>query len=216
MEEQNIRSGTITALDAQARHSDRVNLAIDGEFALGLSGVIVLEQGLYVGQEVTEADLLRLRALEEVAKATESALRLVTHRARTEVELRRRLARNGFSPEAISATIARMHEWHYLDDEDFARRFVESREGHRPRSASMIRRELVGKGVDAETAGQVVEAASIDDQAIARDLATKWLSQHTRDNEEVRRRKLIGFLQRRGFGWDVIRHVLDDENADAE
>jgi regulatory protein len=216
MEEQNIRSGTITALDAQARHADRVNLAIDGEFALGLSGVIVLEQGLYVGQELTEADLLHLRSLEEVAKATESALRLVAHRVRTEVELRRRLVRNGFSPEAITATIERMHEWHYLDDEDFARRFVESREGHRPRSASMIRRELVGKGVDVEMAGQVVDEAEIDDQAIARELARKWLSQHTRDAEEVRRRKLIGFLQRRGFGWDVIRHVLDEPSEDAE
>lgn len=215
MEEQNIRSGTITALDAQARHADRVNLAIDGEFALGLSGVIVLEQGLYVGQFLTEADLLHLRGLEEVAKATESALRLVAHRARTEVELRRRLARNGFSPEAIAATIERLHEWHYLDDEDFARRFVESREGHRPRSASMIRRELVGKGVDAEMAGQVVEEAEIDDESIARELARKWLDQHTRDEDEVRRRKLIGFLQRRGFGWDVIRRVLDvtDEGA---
>lgn len=214
MEEQNIRSGTITALNAQARHADRVNLMIDGEFALGLSGAIVLEQGLYVGQTLSEAELLRLRGLEEIVKATESALRLVTHRARTEVELRRRLARNGFSPEAITATIERMHEWRYLDDEDFARRFVESREGHRPRSASMIRRELVGKGVDAETAGQVVAEAEIDDESIARDLAHKWLSQHAREAEEVRRRKLIGFLQRRGFGWDVIRHVLDDEVAE--
>lgn len=216
MEEQNIRSGTITALAAQARHADRVNLAIDGEFALGLSGVIVLEEGLYVGQELTEADLLRLRGLEEVANATESALRLVTHRARTEVELRRRLARNGFSPEAITTTIERMHEWRYLDDEDFARRFVESREGHRPRSASMIRRELVGKGVDAETAGQVVDEAAIDDEAIARELTRKWLSQHLRDDAEARRRKLIGFLQRRGFGWDIIRRVVDDTSEDVE
>ena len=214
MEEQNIRSGTITALNAQARHADRVNLMIDGEFALGLSGAIVLEQGLYVGQTLSEAELLRLRGLEEIAKATESALRLVTYRARTEVELRRRLARNGFSPEAITATIERMHEWRYLDDEDFARRFVESREGHRPRSASMIRRELVGKGVDAETAGQGGAEAEIDDESVARDLAHKWLSQHAREAEEVRRRKLIGFLQRRGFGWDVIRHVLDDEVAE--
>jgi regulatory protein len=65
-------------------------------------------------------------------------------------------------------------------------------------------------------AGQVVDEAEIDDQAIARELARKWLSQHTRDAEDVRRRKLIGFLQRRGFGWDVIRHVLDEPNEDAE
>jgi regulatory protein len=80
----------------------------------------------------------------------------------------------------------------------------------------MIKRELVGKGVDAETAGQVVAEAEIDDEAIARQLAEKWLTQHMRDDAEARRRKLIGFLQRRGFSWDVIRAVLDDAESGVE
>ena len=209
MEDQNIRSGTITALGAQARHSDRVNVSIDGTFAFGLSASIVLEQGLFVGQVLSEDDVRDLRQLEEVSSATQSALRLVAHRARTEVELRKRLARNGFSSAAVDLTIERMRDWNYLDDEDFARRWVESREGHRPRAASMIKRELVGKGVDAETAEQVVADAAIDEYKIALELGQKWAGRPLREDRETQRRRLAAYLQRRGFGWDVVRRVLD-------
>jgi regulatory protein len=210
MEDQNIRSGTITSLDAQARHSDRVNVSIDGAFAFGLSSSIMLEQGLYVGQSLSEDEVESLCQLEETSSATQSALRLVAHRARTELELRRRLARNGFSAAAIDATIERMREWNYLDDVDFARRWVESREGHRPRAASMIKRELIGKGVDSETAEQVVADADIDEFKIALDLGRKWAGRLTSEDPETARRRLAAYLQRRGFAWDIVRRVLDD------
>ena len=215
MDDQNNRSGRITALETQARHNDRVNVSLDGEFAFGLNATIVLEQRLYVGQELSAEDVLALRQSEEVAAATQSAIRLVAHQARTESELRKRLTRNGFSAPSIDAAIARMHEWNYLDDQDFARRWVESREGHRPRSASMIKRELVGKGIDAETAGQVVDEAEIDEYKIALDLGLKWAARPAREDPEARRRRLAAYLQRRGFGWDIVRRVLAASLADS-
>jgi regulatory protein len=215
MEDQNIRSGTITALETQVRHNDRVNVSLDGAFAFGLNASIVLEQRLYVGQELSEDDVRALRQSEDVSTATQAAIRLVAHQARTESELRKRLARNGFPAPAIEAAIERMREWNYLDDQDFARRWVESREGHRPRSASMIKRELVGKGVDAETAEQVVDEAEIDEYKIALDLGLKWAARPVREDPEARRRRLAAYLQRRGFGWDIVRRVLDASLSDS-
>jgi regulatory protein len=215
MEDQNIRSGTITALETQVRHNDRVNVSLDGAFAFGLNASIVLEQRLYVGQELSEDDVRALRQSEDVSTATQAAIRLVAHQARTESELRKRLARNGFPAPAIEAAIERMREWNYLDDQDFARRWVESREGHRPRSASMIKRELVGKGVDAETAEQVVDEAAIDEYKIALDLGLKWAARPVREDPEARRRRLAAYLQRRGFGWDIVRRVLDASLSDS-
>jgi regulatory protein len=215
MEDQNIRSGTITALETQVRHNDRVNVSLDGAFAFGLNASIVLEQRLYVGQELSEDDVRALRQSEDVSTATQAAIRLVAHQARTESELRKRLARNGFPAPAIEAAIERMREWNYLDDQDFARRWVESREGHRPRSASMIKRELVGKGVDAETAEQIVDEAEIDEYKIALDLGLKWAARPVREDPEARRRRLAAYLQRRGFGWDIVRRVLDASLSDS-
>jgi regulatory protein len=197
------------------RHPDRVNVSIDGAFAFGLSGAIVLEQGLFVGQLLSEDDVDALRHSEEVSAATQSAIRLVAYRARTEAELRKRLARNGFSSAAIDTSIERMRDWNYLDDVDFARRWVESREGHRPRAASMIKRELVGKGVDAETAEQVVADAEIDEYKIALELGLKWAGRPSHEDRETQRRRLAAYLQRRGFAWDIVRRVLEASLSDA-
>jgi len=215
MDDSNIRSGRITALETQARHNDRVNVSLDGTFAFGLNASIVLEQRLYVGQDLSAEEVLGLRQSEEVAAATQSAIRLIAHQARTESELRKRLTRNGFSHSAVDVAIARLRDWNYLDDQDFARRWVESREGHRPRSASMIKRELVGKGVDAETAERIVDEAEIDEYKIALELGLKWAARPAREDPAARRRRLAAYLQRRGFGWDIVRRVLDTSLADS-
>ncbi len=210
MEESNIRSGTISAIEPQARHPDRVNVYIDGEFAFGLSASVTLDYGLRIGQDLSEAETRALLAAEEATKATQAALRLVSYRARSELELRQRLARRGFSSQAVESAVTKMRGWNYIDDREFARQWVESRESHRPRSTRMMKRELSSKGIDPGTAERVVEAAQIDDYAVALDLARKWVPRIRREDSETQRRRLTGYLQRRGFSWDVVRRVLDE------
>jgi regulatory protein len=210
MEEANIRSGTISAIEPQARHPDRVNVFIDGEFAFGLAATVAVDRGLVKGQMLSDAEVRSLLDAEEAGRATEAAVRLVSYRARSELELRQRLGRRGFSPKAIDLALDKLREWNYLNDREFARQWVESRESHRPRSSGMIKRELTSKGIDAGTAERVVEAAQIDDHGVALDLARKWLPRLRREDRETQRRRLMGYLQRRGFGWDVVRRVLDE------
>ncbi len=210
MAESNIRSGTITAVESQTRHPDRVSVFIDGEFAFGLNALIAAEQGVVPGRKVTEADVSSLLSAEEASRATDAAVHLVAYRARTEMEIRQRLGRRGFSSGAIDSAVAKMREWNYIDDQEFARQWVDSRESHRPRSSRMIKRELTTKGIDADVAERVVDSAEIDDHAVALDLARKWLPRHSREDESTQRRRLTGYLQRRGFGWDVVRRVLDE------
>ena len=213
MEESNIRSGIISAIEPQARHPDRVNVYIGGEFAFGLSASVALDRRIQVGQDLSEQESRALLEAEAANKATEAALRLVSYRARSELELRQRLARRGFPPAAVDAAITRMHGWNYLDDHEFARQFVESRESHRPRSSRMMKRELASKGIDPGTAERVVEAAQIDDYAVALELARKWVPRIRREDSDTQRRRLTGYLQRRGFSWDVVRRVLDETLA---
>ncbi len=210
MVDANIRSGTITAIEPQARHPDRVSLFIEGEFVVGLSASVVLDVGISVGQTLSEPEVRNLVEAEEGHRATESALRLVSYRARSETEIRQRLNRKGFSGLSIDVAIERMRDWGYINDQEFARQWVASRESHRPRSTRLMKRELTSKGVDADTAERVVEAADIDDYVVALDLARKWMPHIVREDAQTQRRRMSGYLQRRGFGWDVVRRVLDE------
>ncbi|MGA7671639.1 MAG: regulatory protein RecX [Nitrolancea sp.] len=210
MVDANIRSGNITAIEPQARHPDRVSLFIEGEFVVGLSASVVLDVGISVGQTLSEPEVRNLVEAEEGHRATESALRLVSYRARSETEIRQRLNRKGFSGLSIDVAIERMRDWGYINDQEFARQWVASRESHRPRSTRLMKRELTSKGVDADTAERVVEAADIDDYVVALDLARKWMPHIVREDAQTQRRRMSGYLQRRGFGWDVVRRVLDE------
>lgn len=210
MNEANIRSGTISAIEPQARRPDRVNVFMDGEFAFGLAVTVMVDSGITVGQEISERDVRSLLQAEEAGRAIDSAVRLVAYRARSEAEIRQRLARKGFSSFAVDIAVTKMREWRYIDDGEFARQWVENRGSHRPRSTTLMKHELATKGIDAATAERVVDEAGIDDYGVALDLARKWLPRIEKEDRETQRRRLTGYLQRRGFNWDVVRHVLDE------
>lgn len=185
-------------------------MVIDGAFAFGLNADLILEAGLAKGITLTLAESADLLARDEVRQATTAAIRLLGHRARSEREMRQRLRQKGYNAPAIDQTITRLHEWHYLDDEDFARRWVEGRQEHQPRSERLLTLELRQKGVDQETIEDVLADAEVDERADALDLARHKATSYRALEPDVQRRRLAAFLARRGYGYDVIRPVLDE------
>jgi len=144
-----------------------------------------------------------------VARSTEAALHFLSYRARSEQEVRDRLKRGDFSPEAIDATVVRLNEWRYLDDADFARRWVESRSRGKPRGQRLLQQELRQKGIDAETSKQVIAEADLDEAAAATELARKRLSTMGGEDPVAIKRKIGAYLARRGYGFDVARKALE-------
>lgn len=211
------RSGTITAIRTQQRDQERVNVFLDDVFAFGLNQQIVLERGLFSGQSLTVADTTELIALDETSRAIAAALQFLGYRPRAEGEIRQRLRQRGFAGQAVEATIAKLRDWRYVDDGDFAQRWIENRLEHRPRSARLLAQELRHKGVDAETTAEAIDEAAIDEVADARVLAADKMRKLASLSEDVRIRRVTGFLARRGYGFGVIRAALDglvDDEAD--
>jgi regulatory protein len=212
--------GTITAIRQQQRHPDRVNVFLDGHYGFAVTREQALAFGLTIGRELSVDEVARLRAGDMVSKAIEAALRLLVVRPRSEHELRDRLKRKDYDPETIDLALDRVRGWGYLDDADFARRWVENRVQHRPRGERMLKQELRVKGIDPETINEVIEEAEIDEVAAAIAVAEKAASRLRGLDPQVARRRLTGQLARRGFGYDAIRQALkqvldeaDDEEA---
>jgi regulatory protein len=196
----------ITALERQKRRR-RLNVYVDGRFALALALSLAQEKGLHTGMTVSEAELQALREEDERHGAYEAALRLLSYRPRSEKEMRMRLKRRGIAPALVEETVERLRRLHYLDDKAFARFWTESRDSISPRSRGLIRRELLFKGIDAETATSTVE--DLDDEEAAYRAASKRLHAFEGLSYDVFRRRLGGFLTRRGFGYNVVRRTLE-------
>lgn len=204
------KPGTITAIEPQQRDDARVNIFIDGAFAFGLHIDLQLEHYLKTGDYLDEAKVALLLKQDQTKKAVTTALNLLAYRPRSAGELATKLRERGYEQDEIDAAVSRIRELGYVDDRDFADRWVESRQTHRPRSARMLKQELQQKGIEKEIIEATIEEADIDEYADAMVLAGKKAHSFRDLEPATRDRRISGFLARRGYGYDVIRRVLEE------
>jgi regulatory protein len=204
-----ILPGAITRIGPQRRARGRYAVEIDGRAGLTLGEEVLVRAGIGVGDQLDAQTIARLLAEDEAARATETALAFVAYRPRSEREVRDRLRRGGYGQDAADHAIARLLDWRYLDDEEFARRWIENRSTHRPRGRRLLQQELRRKGIAAETAREAVAEADLDEAAAAETLARRRLASYAGEDPAVVRRRLGDYLVRRGYGYDVVRAAVD-------
>jgi regulatory protein len=196
-----------------------VSLFIDGEFALGVARDVADEFGLHIGQALDETALADLVSREQLHHATALALNFLAYRPRSEGEIRTRLRKADISDSTAELVLDRLRNWHYVDDADFARRWIENRATHRPRGARLLAQELRQKGIPPQVMVDALDEAEIDEHADALELARQRASQLSGLEPAVRERRLSGCLARRGYGFDIIRTTLNtlrEESGETE
>lgn len=198
--------GTITALTKQKRNPNRVNVYLDGEFAFGLAAMTAVS--LKVGQELTPTHVETLRQSDELENAKQSAIHFLGFRPRSVAEVRDNLRNKGFDEAVIEQAVERLQELELLNDAEFARYWVEQRETFKPRSQMVLRRELQQKGVGREIIDE--SFIDVDDTSAARQAARKQAVRWQNLAEDEFKSKLSGFLQRRGFTFDVIKEISNE------
>lgn len=203
----------LTRLEPLKRNKRRVAVFLDGAYAFALDAKTVTRLELAVGMELAPGEIERIVADDALGRAKEYAALLLSYRARTEKEMRDRLARKGFPPETIEAALARLRELRLLDDEQYARDFTRDRVTIGRKGRWNVRAELTRRGI----ARPVIEAAladAPDELAVARELAQKYRDRHARLDPAKLENRLYAFLARRGFPADVIRRALDRPEED--
>jgi regulatory protein len=197
-------AGSITALEPQKRSRDRVNVYLDGVFAFGLAALVAAN--LRVGMALTDDEIVALRLADEVERAREKALNYLSYRPRSEAELQSHLLKSDFTEATVDEVLYRLREVGLVDDEAFARYWVDNRARFRPRGKRMLVHELRQKGV----ASGVIETAlaEYDEGAAAQHVAEEQARRLAHLAPEVARRRLWDRLMRRGFSTDIIREVL--------
>jgi len=202
--------GKITALEPQ-RRSGRVNVFVDGEFALGLHTTVAEDQGLRIGLEITADELLAVSKDEERRRAVANAVRMLESRPRSRREIESRLQDRAYSAEIIETVIAQLTRAGLVDDTAFAKEWVGARSKARePVGRIRLKHELKLKGVAQDLADKAISDV---DEAEELAQAIRAAHRHTRPYSGyagwmAERQRLAGYLQRRGYGWDITHAVL--------
>ncbi len=196
---------TIVSLTPARRGRSRIVTLSDGqEFVF--SEEACERAGLSEGMLADAALLDQLDREERRVNAHEAALRLLDARPRSEHEMRTRLALRGFDPATIDHEIERLRNAGLLDDARFARAWVEDRKRVSPRGSAMLRYELLGRGIDPETAAAALDG--IDDLEFATRLALQRGRRYVDHGHAEFLARVGGFLRRRGFDYRVTSEAL--------
>ena len=148
----------------------------------------------------------------ERAQAKQAAVKLLAQRDRPRGFLEQRLRQRGYAPAAISAALDALQAAGYIGDEQYARQRVEALLGRSKRGAHALQATLRAEGIAPELAQQVVaERLTHESEAAwAVQTARARLEQMGRVSPEVARRRLYGYLGRRGFRDSDILAALEE------
>jgi len=137
----------------------------------------------------------------------QQALLFLGYRPRSTQEVRVNLEKHEIPEAVIISTLERLQENGLLNDQDFARAWVENRNSFRPRSRRALAIELRRKGLDDEIVQDVLDE-NVNEDVLALEAARKHLRRVEGLEWQEFRQKLGGFLGRRGFSYAVIAPVL--------
>ncbi len=206
----------ITLLQRQKKNRHRVSVYLDGEFAFGLNDECVFKFGLHKGMELDAERQREIELYDQRVQAKRIAERYVGARMRSVQEVRKRLREKEISDDVIEETVETFLRVRLLDDTAFAEAWVRDRLRLRPRAASLLRRELRGKGVKQEIINDVLSRMipEEDEEDIARKLAEQYVRSHPSLERLVLKRRLSGYLQRKGFAVSIVIRVVDGVMGD--
>jgi regulatory protein len=198
-------AGTITALKIQERNKERVNVFLDDKFAFAMTAVAAA--ALRKGQYLSDAEIEQLMQADERDKAYNQAIRFLGFRPRSQAEIERHLQEKKYSPQVITHTVERLRQEQYLDDEAFARFWLENRERFRPRGRQALRYEMRQKGLP----GEVIETilAEVDEDESAWAAVESKVSRWRDLDESMFKQKVMAFLSRRGFNYEIASQTAN-------
>jgi len=195
----------ITAIKAQKRKKDRVNIYLDGEYAFSLSRITAA--WLHIDQDLSEEKIAELKSQDAHEVAYTKTLQRLNHRDYTQAEVRQKLEQNGSPVEVIDYVLRRLDRAGLVDDERFAQNWVENRSEFKPRGRRALAYELRSKGIGQEILEKALD--QVDDEQLAYKAATKQMNKYLQLPEPEFRQKMFAFLARRGFSYDTSTQVVD-------
>ncbi len=199
------RMRRITAIEVQKKNPNRVSIYLDDQFAFGLARIVAA--WLKVGQTLSEEKITALQTEDEREVAVQKALNYLSYRPRSSKEIRDNLHKHEFSDAVIESTLERLQRAGLVNDIDFARAWVENRSTFRPRSRRALAMELRQKGLSDETIRETL-TTGVDEHALALQAAQKYVRKLDGLDWIEFRKKLSGFLGRRGFSYGVLAPVV--------
>ena len=197
----------ITGIEQQVKTRGRYSVFVDNKFEFGLSELALINSGIKVGQDVSAKDLEKFKQESSLDKMYGRLLDLLARRPRSEWELRDYLNRKKVDSSDIDELLNRLSNSGYVNDEDFAKRWIESRRLLKSTSKRKLTMELRQKRISDEIITKALSLDETDEQEVLKELIAKKRTQ-TRYQDD---KKLTQYLIRQGFSYSDIKQIFSGD-----
>lgn len=197
---------TITSIKAQ-KNQKRVNINLDGSFGFGLDLENFMKLQLKVNQELTQEEINEIIKKGELQKSFDKTLRFVMTRPRSLKEVKDYFRRKEIDISLHQTIVDKLVRLELLDDQKFAKWWIDQRLAFKSKSKKDITFELRQKGIDSQTIKNILDDSEIDEVKIARELIAKKIYKWQKFDDKTRKQKITQYLATKGFSWDVIEKL---------
>lgn len=205
------KAGTVTALNPQVGAPNMTSVFIDGAYAFGVLTDLVIRNQLHVGKELDEEDISILLQDEAILRARSIAQGYLAHAPRTAYQVRKRLAGRGFSGHEIDRVIRDLMDLGHIDDRKYAAEYAAARFNHKGYGPERIRHELLADGVPNDDISAAIAANfNPENLAIRGKMMLEKFQSRVHGTLPERKKKLTGYLIRRGYGYNMARDLVQD------
>lgn len=198
-------SRKITKIEKQTKR-DRYSVYLDGVYSFSISSRVWADCDLEENHSFTDKQVEEIKNADETGKAYNRAILILSYRANTESELKRKLTKN-FDEATVERVTIKLKGQGLIDDADLAERYIEqSKKGKK-----LVGLELLKKGIDKETIDSLMiekdEQTELDN---AMKTAEKVLKKYEKSDIQTKKNKIYENLTRKGFLYDIVKQVLKD------
>ncbi len=194
----------ITAIKQQVKNSQRVSIFVDEKYSFSLSLDELVAQKLKKDQELSLADVKKLKKISDDGKLRARSLEWLLNRPHSIREFKDYLYRKKADPELTTALVQEFSDRKYLDEPKFGQWLIELHQ-RRGKSNRAIRAELFKKGLDRELIDELMQEDGGSEEQRLKELIAKKrkASRYQKDPK-----KLAQYLVAQGFNWQDVKEAL--------
>lgn len=195
----------VTEIKIQKKNKNRVSVFLDGEYSFSLDAISAA--GLKTGMELDDGMLAKLQDDDLPKKAYSDGLYYLSFKSRTYRETSKHLEEKGYDSTIVDLTLQKFIDINFINDENYAQQFMESRVRLNPKGSFAIKQELGRKGISDED----IEKALIgyDEYEAALTIVRKKLYKWENLPVDKMKNKIYSFLSTRGFSYEITKDIIE-------
>lgn len=202
----------ITSIKQQKKES-RFNIYLDDKFGFGIDIDNFVILGLKVGQNLTSEEIETVIRKAEFQKILEKILRFGMIRPRSKKEFIGWL-RQKKVPDVIHKDLfSKLKHFKLLDDFEFAKWWIETRQSYSPKTKRILKNELIIKGIDQDIITAILDETEIDELKLARETLLKRRFHWDRFEDNQKEKKMLGYLVGKGFDFEIAKKAIKSYNG---